>query len=106
MNDTPDDHEAEYAMVMPFVVVTSNGGPYDDQAFVAGCRFGDLARLLRSLPPEVQEFDHVEYVTLLPQVDLLAMSEGWTVGRYEDDDGEAWADEWARLSFKRVEPPS
>lgn len=38
--------EPELSLVMPFVVCTSEGGPYEDESFVAGWDLGTLdARL-------------------------------------------------------------
>lgn len=42
MPDEPD----EYALVMPFTVVASVGGPYDDDAFAAGFTAGRIDCLL------------------------------------------------------------
>lgn len=93
--------DAEYTPVMPFVVCTSQGGPYDDAPFVAGVRFGDLHRLMRSLPPEITTFRHVDYWALMPQIDLLAMHERWQVD-VDASEGEAWSDEWACMTFTRI----
>lgn len=40
---------AEYDLVMPFVTVTSAGGPHDDDAYVAGFEMGALDACLRRL---------------------------------------------------------
>lgn len=108
MSDELQPNSGEYVLVMPFVVCSSNGGPYDDQSFVAGARYGDLSRLLRSLPPEITTLQHTEYIALLPQLELLAMHEGWAIlfdhlaEEMARDAGEAWPDEWAVLTFHRL----
>jgi hypothetical protein len=39
-----DEDGASYALVMPFLPVTSRGGPHDDEAYVAGVEMGFLDR--------------------------------------------------------------
>lgn len=71
-NDPADPVE----LIYPFVVCTSNGGPYDDEAFVAGVRFGVLMyRMLRD-DPIIQDSTFTE---LLPQLDLAAMHSSYTL---------------------------
>lgn len=41
--DDHEEHDAEFGLVMPFVVCESQGGPYDDNAYVAGFEAGNLA---------------------------------------------------------------
>jgi hypothetical protein len=66
----------EYGLVMPFVVCASNGGPYDDEAFVVGYQLGILDTLLAQRSPVL----HWPLRTAsMPQVDLIAMRYGYTV---------------------------
>ncbi len=95
-----DDDETEYALVMPFVVVKSQGGPYDDDAFTAGWQASQIDRVLSaaveigasalapiSVPP-----------ALLPQLDLIAMKHGYQAT------SEPWAEapeHWALVTFSK-----
>lgn len=96
MSEFNPDPEADYGLVMPFVVVTSKGGPYDDQAFVAGARYADVAHALRGKPTE---FGTYEFPALVPQLDLLAMHEGYTM---TTEPWEEHPDEWVWVHFERI----
>lgn len=93
------EEEVTYGLVMPFVAVQSNGGPFDDLAYSAGYEmglldallgdtytFGDQPRTIRAANRE--------------QADLLAMRHGWrmTVTEYPG------APEWIGAHFIRVDP--
>lgn len=87
-----DDEQAEgYELVMPFVSVKSNGGPFDDDAYVAGWRMGALdARLggvgvLRSLWRE-----DVIRTEDVPQADLIAMKHQYRMEATPSADDEEW----------------
>lgn len=92
-----EETEAEFGLVMPFVVCASQGGPYDDAAFVAGYELGHLAARLES------GRHHFLRVTLhtasMPQVDLLAMKCGYTM-RYQVMP----QDEWSDVEFTKPTP--
>ncbi len=67
------DDTNDLSLIMPFVVCEGNGGPYNDEAFVAGYTAGVIDAALHSL-------EHIHaHVTwwvpskLVPQLDLLAM---------------------------------
>lgn len=67
----------QYDLVMPFVLCQSNGGPYDDAAFVAGFSCAKLDTALRELKVwAVQEWVQYLSSTVMPQVDLIAMHHG------------------------------
>lgn len=75
-----EPEQPEYGLVMPFILVTSRGGPYDDHAYVAGWNMGALEaemRIARALgtTPKARYLSPVDE----PQVDLLAMRFGFTV---------------------------
>jgi hypothetical protein len=101
MTNSEDHEAAEYELVMPFVACASQGGPHEDQAFVAGYRLGQLDRDLEvaaligapSLAIAVPPVD-------LPQVDLIAMRHGWTVEAVPWVDA---PDDWASVTFTRDE---
>lgn len=67
--------EPRYSMVMPFLAVTSKGGPYDDEAYVAGYEMGLLdARLAEARPDLLETTIHT---TNVAQADLIAMQHGY-----------------------------
>lgn len=85
--------DAEYGLVMPFVVCASNGGPYEDDSFVAGFALGlldqklsgmvEVARIAQAhgqdLVGRVQQHEVTVRTASLPQVDLIAMRYGLAV---------------------------
>lgn len=83
------DSDAEYGLVMPFVVVASVGGPYDDESFAAGWQLGsldyNLADPARYLPLVV-----TVPVPCIPQVDLIAMRHGCRTELGDEDDSGTW----------------
>lgn len=98
--------EGGYELVMPFVSCISQGGPYEDEAFVAGFQVGGVDALLAAgmTPPPGQPY----YRSLLPQLDLVAMRHGRTVtvegcGPREDEplmaSSSASDHEWVNLTF-------
>jgi hypothetical protein len=91
MPDDPSgigDPDNGFELVMPFVIVKSVGGPYDDDAFAAGWRLGVIESALRiaaSLPgieptPIGAPADHG------PQIDLIAMRYGWVMTTHLHED--------------------
>lgn len=92
-----EDQEHRYQLVMPFVVCKSQGGPYDDTAFVAGYRLG---RLEENLAPRMKaEHDIPLEPADVQQADLIAMRHGYTldVTRAQDETGV-----WLVGTFKRI----
>lgn len=96
---TPDEQEPTFGLVMPFVVVTSVGGPYDDTAFVAGCYYADIDRVLKDWGPP--EYSAYVYPALVPQLDLLAMHHGYTM---VSEPWEDHPDDWTLVTFSRPCP--
>lgn len=60
--------QSGYELLMPFVVVQSVGGPYEDTAYVAGYEAGRIEAL--------REFFGYVHTPNVPQVDLIAMKKG------------------------------
>lgn len=83
--------EAEYDLVMPFVLCASQGGPYDDAAFVAGATCGALMEELR-VCQAIAAIPKERYVdeALMPQVDLIAMRHGFSLEPGELDEASGW----------------
>lgn len=84
MNDDDD----ELRLVYPFVVCASEGGPYDDESFVAGVQFGQLMERLN----HVSGWEQATVLTTIrdtleAQVDLLAMDAGFVVRVEEYHEG-------------------
>lgn len=86
--------EPEYELVMPFVCVTSKGGPYDDTAFCAGWHMGSLDALLASTRPVVHE-DTIR-TSCREQADLISMKHGYKATFEESE-----YDEWTFMSLTR-----
>lgn len=93
--DGSDD--GEYELAMPFILCRSEGGPYDDAAFVAGSTIGALeaefsfCRMLSSVPHSRHMNDNY-----LDQADLVAMRHGFSMERGELDEGSGWR--WVSFS--------
>lgn len=69
-----------HQLSMPFTVVTSAGGPYDDAAFVAGYACGHFQAELQALVAH-QTLPRPRYVHTghVPQFDLIAMKYGYSL---------------------------
>jgi hypothetical protein len=95
---TPEGEEDEgYGLLMPFTVCASQGGPYDDAAFVAGYTAGLLDGRLAD-PDNGWPIAQQVPSALVPQLDLLAMRHGWNIT------SEPWGehpDEWTLVTFTR-----
>ncbi len=87
-----DPEEAEHELVMPFVVCSSKGGPYDDSAFVAGYRCGQFDQILGGAlgVGGPAECTFPAEPGLVPQLDLLAMHHGYTLVAVPWKDGADW----------------
>lgn len=74
---TSEHEHTYYGLAFPFVVCTSQDGPWDDQAFVQGVNLGVLIQRM-----EYGEDDAIAYVNpdLVRQIDLAAMHFGYTMG--------------------------
>jgi hypothetical protein len=97
--DPIDQPEGDgYDLVMPFVVCQSNGGPYDDDAFVAGFQAGEIDQALKAattVSAATVRFPTVR-TALLPQLELIAMNRGFPkvlVDRSEE------YPEWSDVTF-------
>jgi hypothetical protein len=87
----PHPTEGEYTAVMPFILCQSEGGPYDDAAFIAGATCGALIEELRVLRLTTAT-PHERYMNAkyLPQIDLIAMANGYTIKPGELDQASGW----------------
>jgi hypothetical protein len=91
---------SEFEPVMPFITVTSKGGPHDDQSYVAGYEMGQLDSRL-AVMALYGDVGHTATLRTenLPQAELIAMKHGFTC----DLEVYAATSEWALVSFVRPE---
>jgi len=76
--DQPE--EPTWGLVVPFTACTSKGGPYEDQAFVAGFQCGEIDKALTVIAAAGGERATFTVRTpLVPQLELLAMNRGFPV---------------------------
>ncbi len=93
--DRPEDDG--YSLVVPFVACTSKGGPYDDDAFVAGFQCGEIDRTLTALAAVGgSRATFTVYASLVGQLELVAMNRGFPVVTVEEC---AEASEWVQVTF-------
>lgn len=86
----PDEHPVERSMLVPFVAVASQGGPYDDNSFIAGFACGEAWGAVGA----GQRFEKPVYPALLDQLDLIAMHFGATIAQRV---AEGMETEWAHV---------
>lgn len=84
----------DFGLVMPFTVCQSKGGPYEDDAYVAGFEVGRIDARLEHLRPAALSVPVHE--GNMPQVDLIAMRHGYTV------DADPEADGWVYVTLTRT----
>ena len=83
-----------YGLSLPFVCVESVGGPYEDEAFVAGFQVGSIVAALSSA--STQYLDATVRSGVVDQLDLAAVAHGYQMTR------EAWSEapeEWTFVKF-------
>lgn len=104
--DQPEDDEPEYELVYPFVACASQGGPYDDDAFVAGVQLGRIDQALQvAAALGTNQLGPVTIRTsLVRQVELAGMARGFPV-LTKDDTYESWeaGPEWVTVTFAMTE---
>lgn len=104
MTDEQDRPEEEgYGLLYPFTCVTSVGGRYDDDAFVAGVAVGriDMGLELACLTG-ANRYRVVARTDLVKQLDLVGMARGWPILQSSAD---AEYPEWSVVQFfKELEP--
>jgi hypothetical protein len=101
-----EEHEHALEMVLPFVVVKSKGGPYDDDAFVAGYQCGLIDKQLEIAAATNAQgvLEPIVRRALLPQLELHGMRHGFPVLKVGDaNGGNPDLAEWCWVSFLREE---
>jgi len=97
--------DAEFGLLMPFVTVTSRGGPHDDASYVAGYEMGQLdARLAAAAHHHLGCPEVVMLRCNLPQAELIAMRHGMVATEREMelsecDNADEVRSEWANVVF-------
>jgi len=96
--------ESNYELIMPFIATKSNGGSFEDGAYVAGWEMGRID----------EELKHVNHLSVvihrenLPQANLVAMRHNCSIEEkefYLEDETENKEDviaEWAHVIFDKV----
>lgn len=101
VSDELDQPEPEgMTLAVPFTLVASIGGPYDDDAFAAGFQCGEVDRALdmgAAARAETVRFPMTRSA-LLPQLELIAMNRGYPI--MKADVSEEWP-EWCDVTFAR-----
>lgn len=98
-----DEDPGDLALVYPYVVCVTAGGPYDDDSFVAGAQCAEIDQLLGlAATIGASSFHKVVFAELVPQLDLVAMHYGYVMTH------ELWAadPEWSVVTFTRAEDDS
>jgi hypothetical protein len=85
--------EPGHELVMPFVTVTSQGGPHDDDAYSAGWEMGHLDAFLAHTQPTF----HGQHILAenAGQADLIAMKHGYQAHITVMQDNPDWS--WVEL---------
>lgn len=94
----------DYELSMPFVLCKTNGGPFDDEAFVIGWDCATLhAELRQCRVMQLTPIGRWVKARLLPQLELIAMDTDFTIlhGYAPPGDGTG-LDHWAWVEFTRV----
>jgi hypothetical protein len=81
--------EQGYEIVMPFVTVTSKGGPHDDEPYVAGWEMGALDAFLEHARPPFHSQPIRSDNTA--QADLIGMKHGYAVTVTVADECPEWS---------------
>lgn len=86
------EEPTEYDLVVPFIACTSEGGPYDDEAFVVGFQAGQIYRSLGVLGAAGgTELQATVRSDLVKQLDLIAMHHGFQTETEACDGAEGWS---------------
>jgi hypothetical protein len=99
------DDEQEFGLLMPYVTVSSVGGPHDDESYVPGYEMGQLdARLAACAHHRLGCPEVVVQRANLPQLELIAMRHGMVATERhmelsETDNADEVRAEWAHVVF-------
>lgn len=99
-----------WGLLIPFVVCTSNGGPYDDESFTAGFQAGRLdAHLRHAAAAGADGVGAMVRTPLLPLLELLGMHHGFPILKtHPVSGGEGYPamPDWSTVMFQtdRLDP--
>jgi hypothetical protein len=102
--DEDEDAASQFELVMPFVVVASKGGPYDDEAFVAGWSCAEIDQALNAVAPWRATFQRTVRTEVVPQVDLIAMKHEYTLTHDDPDVDLERNDGWTMVTLSPMDP--
>lgn len=93
-DDQPQDDDG-YELAVPFILCSSQNGPFDDEAFVAGFQCGEVDRALTVVAAAGgSRFTATVYTASIRQLELFAMNRGFpgvAVDRHDDT--------WSTVTF-------
>lgn len=106
MTDSLDEPQPDgYSLVYPFVVCASHGGPYDDNAFVAGVQLGRIDQALETATVlGVDRLSFTVFTTLVHQLELVGMARGFpivTATEVGETAEHAAMPQWSHVTFER-----
>lgn len=87
---------ADFSLAMPFVVVASVGGPYEDVAYTAGFEAGIVYAMLR--PRTNERYEQTMRTDNLRQIHHVAMQHGYVMTHEPHPD----VPEWSTVVFERA----
>lgn len=105
--DQPEPEGLE--LVYPFVACKSQGGPYDDDAFVAGVQLGRIdASLQAAAALGLDRAEFMVYTTLAGQLELVGMARGFpvvTATKVGETADHPAMPQWTRVVFEQSDHP-
>lgn len=96
------EEDPEYRLLMPFVLTQSNGGPYEDAAFVSGWSLGALDAEM-GICAHLGTVPRPRYLPTLdgPQIELLGMKHNFLVHASDEHSNQTRYD----FDYPSEEPP-
>jgi hypothetical protein len=97
-----DEPEGDgYELLVPFVACVSQGGPFDDNSFVAGFQAGQLDQALAAAAVvTATEVVVMTFTALTRQLELIAMRRGFPLMTAEVVEA---APEWSNITFRTTQ---
>jgi hypothetical protein len=104
--DTMDSrNDPQYELLYPYTVCRSQGGPFDDEAFVAGVQLGQIDEALQvAAIGGVERLSFTAYTALVRQLELCGMARGFPVvsaEAIEETDEYPAMPDWSVVTFAR-----
>lgn len=107
MTDPMDQPEDEtYSLVFPFTACVSQGGPYDDDSFVAGVQLGRIDSALETAALiGAKRLSFTVRTALVKNLELCGMARGFplvTFSEVEEAEDHPAMPEWSFMTFDRA----